>query len=70
MTRAVKLSEDQLRLLHAFGAITIRGPQTIISPLRYAFAELEMMKLIEPITEYRLTDAGRLALKDAGKEEK
>jgi hypothetical protein len=60
-----ELSEDQRRVLSAIGAYLITGPETFRADMRCAFTELEMLKLIEPITDYRLTDAGRDALSSA-----
>lgn len=57
-----KLSKDEHRLLSAFGAFPIRGPETIIAELRCAFVELEQLGFIKRVTEYELTPAGRAAL--------
>lgn len=56
------LTPDQRRVLNCIGAFLITGPETIRADLRCAFVELTMLGLIEPRTEYVLTDAGRAAL--------
>lgn len=56
------LTQDQIRVLDCIGAFPISGPETIRKDLRCAFVELEMLKLIEPVTDYRLTEAGLATL--------
>lgn len=58
------LTEDQRRVLLAFGSYPIYGPQTFISALRCAFVELEQLGLIGQSKEYCLTDAGRALLRE------
>jgi len=61
--RLSELSQDQRRVLNAIGAFPISGPEAIRADLRCAFVELKMLGLIEPVTDYRLTESGRAALR-------
>lgn len=56
------LTEDQKRVLNYVDCFNPADPNNIRADLRHAFWELEKLGMIEPITQYHLTDAGRATL--------
>lgn len=58
------LTDDQKRVLKYVEYFEGANPEDIRADLRCAFAELEILGLIQKHTEYRVTDAGRKALPD------